>query len=128
MNIPQNYSDLLAAAKVADCFTWFRDSRHASLMIDDIPGDRRTCLDFRVDRLRLEYRTLSGFDPKGNKWAGGYCAPQGEVIFPDRRGGNAFFLWVREMSQREHAFPNMPFVHAYKGKVSPFITLQSLSA
>ena len=112
-NIPENYADLLEVAKRASCLHWSRDARRLTMIVDDMPADRRTCLEFAVDGLRLEVRTLCKYDAVKNVWPE-YCQPAGRFAFENKRGGNAFFLWIREQCQRETGWPNPQFLSLHK--------------
>ena len=113
MIAPKTYSDLIESCKVANCLSWFRDSKTLTLLIDDKPNDRRTAISFRMEARKagvVEIRTLCGFDPVKNYWGGGYVAPQGEIEMPDKRGQKAFLAWLREKAVKQCDWQPCPTV------------------
>jgi len=111
--VPENFADLLVLARKADCLSFFRGSQTLSLMLDDIPGDRRSCIEMRLDRLTADVRTLNGYDKATNKW-GEYCSPQGSLAFPDKRGLKALRDYIAELATSEKGFPNPEFLSVYR--------------
>jgi len=110
--IPETFAELLEVAQKATILSWSRDSQTLSLTLDDIPGDRRTCLAVRIERQVCEVRTLSGYDAKKNRW-GEYCSPKGDFTFPDKRGLKALREWIQVRAQETTGYPNPEFLTIY---------------
>ena len=105
---PKTYSDIIPIARAAHILSWYRPTATLSLTIDDTHADRRTVLEVRIESGKcglIDIRTLSGFDPIKNCW-GAYCAPQGTIILPDRRGLKELKKYISEEATLVTSFPN----------------------
>ena len=107
---PINYGELLEVAKVATCLTWFRSGQNLELVIDDKPNDRRTIISFRVGCAkagRAEIKTLCGFNVDRDVWTR-YTSPQGDILFPNKRGLKTLLEWIRSEAIKQCAWIQDP--------------------
>jgi hypothetical protein len=115
---PKTYFDLLESCKAADCFSWFRDSKTITVLIDDKPADLMTSITARIEARKcgvIDIRTVCGFDPVKNYWGGGYVSPCGEIELPDKRGKKALLDWIRAEAVKQCEWiPNPATLHTYR--------------
>jgi hypothetical protein len=113
---PKNYGELLEVAKVATCLTWFRSGQNLVLVIDDKPNDRRTIISCRVGRAksgRVEITTLCGYKADCDVWTQ-YTSPQGDILFPNKRGLKTLLEWIRSEAIKQCAWiPNPKTLHIF---------------
>lgn len=109
----QTFADILALARIANCLSWHRDSKALSLILDDVSGDLRTCVDLRVERLHVEVRKLNGYDPKKNVWKN-YCSTPLSITLPDKKGLKALLSYLADEAQVRHGYPNPAFLSVYR--------------
>jgi hypothetical protein len=113
VTIPQSYAEILTLAKRATCLDWYAIHRELSLTLDEKDIDRRFCLTIRLERGTVEMQTLSGFDPKANRWSQ-YCAPKGYFELPDKRGQRALVDFIKTLALKENKYiPNPSTLHLY---------------
>lgn len=114
---PRTFAAILELARKADVFSWHRDSKAISIITDDMPNDRRTCVEVRINSMRVEIKTLFGYGQKKPGMWSDYCAPCGDVTIEDKRGLKALMTWIRTQAERETGWPNPTgFSVYYKSK------------
>lgn len=114
-NVPETFADLLELIKACDCFSFGREGSDLTIYVDDVPGDRRTVINCRMERLTFEVKTLCGYDKDKNRW-GEYCDPCGRGTLPNRRGEKALRKWLADKAMAKFFFPNPEFFSWFKGE------------
>jgi hypothetical protein len=117
---PKTYADVIVLARAAHILSWFRQASTLSLVYDDKAADRRSCFEVRIEGGKcgaIDVRTLSGFDPVKNCW-GEYCAPQGTIALPDRRGLKDLLKFISEIAVEETGYANPEAFSRYTTEVA----------
>lgn len=113
MNTPKNYHEVLELAKKADIVCWYGPHRHLSLTLDNVPGDRRTCIYVRMDRHNLNLTTVCDYDAVKKCWHR-HCKPYVDAPLDDRRGLKSLRDWLRAMATQELGYANPTALNLYR--------------